>query len=294
MKTIAVLTDFSARAEHAAEYTLNLAKKIKADVLLYNAFLVPESHPNAAKKIWPVEDYDEIKSRTQKKLNTLCRKLENDFREKSFPGSYIPSISYSCEEGAIANNIAELEEDKNLILIVLATHGPDDVSAFMMGDNCRQVIDAASTPLLIVPENSAIKNIEKFAFAADIVHNDIDYISSLAKLAKQFSAEILVANVNHHAPLTKEHENAVSAFKKEITHKINYSRVYYRNIPNDNVKMGLDWLMENIKFDILVMVHRKGDLTEFFFKQSITKTMAEHTYMPLLVYPYPVDTVPEF
>ncbi|MFI5137766.1 MAG: universal stress protein [Sphingobacteriales bacterium] len=294
MKTIAVLTDFSARAEHAAEYALNIAKKIKADVLLYNAFLVPESHQNAAKRTWPVEGYDEIKSQTQKKLNTLCRKLEKDIREKSFPGSFVPSIGYYCEEGAIANNIADLEENKNLILIVLATHGPDDVSAFMMGDNCRQVIDAASTPLLIVPENSAIKNIEKFAFAADIVHDDIAYISSLAKLAKQFSAEILVANVNHASPLTRANEKAIDAFKKEIMHKINYSRVYYRNIPNDNVRMGLDWLMQNIKFDILVMVHRKGDLTEFFFKQSITKTMAEHTYVPLLVYPYPVETVPEF
>ncbi|HEY8783539.1 MAG TPA: universal stress protein [Mucilaginibacter sp.] len=294
MKTIAVLTDFSRRSEHAAMYALHIARKIKADVLLYNAFLVPASSPHAADHGWPAEDYDEIKKSTEKKLNALARKLKNELKEDSFPWNYLPAINYQCEEGAIANNIAELEEDKSLVLIVMATHGTDDISAFMMGNNCRQVIDAASTPLLIVPENCSIKNIEKFTFAMDIVHNDIEYIKSLSTLAKLFSAELLIANVSRHSHATEDHQMAINAFKKEIMHKINYSRVYYRNIPNDNVKEGLDWLIENIRFDILVMVHRKGDLSDFFFKPSITKKIADHAYIPLLVYPYPVSVVPEF
>jgi nucleotide-binding universal stress UspA family protein len=294
MKTIAVLTDFSRRSEHAALYALHLAQKIKADVLLFNAFQVPAETLNSRRNAWPVEDYDEIEESTEKKLKALRIKLENEVKEKSFPGTHLPAVSCQCEEGAIANNIASLEENKNIVLIVLATHGVDKVSAFLMGNNCRQIIDAASTPLLVIPENCSIKNIEKFAFATDLVHNDIDYISSLASLAKQFSAEILIANVNPHSPLIKEHENAVTAFKKEVMHKINYGRVYYRNIPNENVKKGLDWLIENVRFDILVMVHRKGDLSDLFIKSSITKKIADHTYLPLLVYPYPVTSVPLF
>src|SRR5271165_4863812 len=139
MKTIAVLTDFSERSEHAAMYAVNIAKKIKADVLLYNAFMVPASSYNASQSAWPVEDYDEVKKSTQRKLVALSKKLENELREVSFPGAYLPEISYQCEEGAIANNIADLEENKNIVLIVLATHGADDVSAFMLGNNCRQI-----------------------------------------------------------------------------------------------------------------------------------------------------------
>ncbi len=294
MKTIAVLTDFSKRSEHAAMYALQLAKKIKADILLFNAFMVPAEKSNGKQSAWPPEDYDEVQKKTKKRLIALRGKLEGELEEKSSPGAYLPAISYQCEEGAVANNIAGLEENRDIVLMILATHGADDISAFLMGNNCSQVIDAASTPLLIIPEGCRIKNIEKFAFATDIVHNDIDYISSMASLAKHFSAEILVANVNHHAPLTKEHENAINAFKKEIMQKINYSKVYYRNIPNESVQNGLDWMMENIKFDILVMVHRKGDLSDFFFKSSITKKIADHAYIPLLVYPYPVTSVPSF
>jgi nucleotide-binding universal stress UspA family protein len=294
MKTIAVLTDFSRRSVHAAMFALHLAKKIKADVLLFNAFEVPAYAINSMQIDGPFEDYDEIKNVTENKLISLSRELENEIKGKSIPGTYLPAITCRCEEGAIANNIADIEEDKNVVLIVLATHGADDISAFMMGNNCRQIIDAASVPLLIVPENCSIKNIEKFVFATDLIHNDIDYISSVAALAKQFSAEILIANINQNAPLNEEHENAVNSFKEEIVHKINYSRVYYRNIPKDNVKMGLDWLIENVKFDILVMVHRKDDLSDFFFKSSITKKIADHAYIPLMVYPYPVTSVPSF
>jgi nucleotide-binding universal stress UspA family protein len=294
MKTIAVLTDFSERSEHAAMFALHLAKKIKADVLLFNAFLVPAYTPNSTQIAWVVEDYDGIRKSTEKKLDDLRSKLVNELKEKNFPGSDLPAISYRCEEGAVANNIADIEEDKNIMLIVLATHGTDDVSAFLMGNNCRQVIDTATIPLLIVPENCAIKNIEKFVFATDIVHNDIEYISSLAGLAKQFSAEIMVINVNQNTVLSGEHEIEINLFKDRLTHNVNYSRVYYRNIPNDNVKKGLEWLIENVKFDILVMVHRKGGLFDFFFKSSITKKIADHAYVPLLVYPYPVSSIPSF
>ncbi|MEO3402861.1 universal stress protein [Mucilaginibacter sp. CAU 1740] len=38
MKKIAVLTDFSERAYHAAEYALSLAARLQANVLLYHAF----------------------------------------------------------------------------------------------------------------------------------------------------------------------------------------------------------------------------------------------------------------
>ena len=54
------------------------------------------------------------------------------------------------------------------------------------------------------------------------------------------------------------------------------------------------WVLENEKPDMLVMVHRKSSLLDFFFKSSITKKIAADTTVPLLVYPYPIDTIPVF
>jgi nucleotide-binding universal stress UspA family protein len=64
MKTIAVLTDFSKRAENAAKYALHLAEHLHADIKLYNSFFVPSEDPLSAQIAWSMEDYDALKQRS--------------------------------------------------------------------------------------------------------------------------------------------------------------------------------------------------------------------------------------
>ena len=292
MKTIAVLTDFSARAEHAARYALHLAKKVKANILLYTAFLVPSDTPMAAQVAWPMVDYNEIKNDTEKTLKALAKKLEAESKEGHFPGTFLPAVSYQCDEGSIANNITGLEENGDISLLVLATHGSDEISAFMFGNNCRQVIGSANTPVLIVPEKTPLSDIEKIAFATDITYTDVEYVKSLSKLAEKFGAEITITNVNPDNPLDSEHNAAVRLFMDDIEHDVDYRKITFKSVPGSNVKKGLEWLIENIKFDLLVMVHRKSTMFELLFRPSITKKIAGRVDIPLLVYPYPAVSMP--
>ncbi len=292
MRTIAVLTDFSERAEHAARYTLHLAKKIKANILLFNSFMVPSDVPMAAQVAWPTVDYDEVKNDSEKTLKKLAKKYEAELKEQHLSGNFLPAINYACEEGSLANNIPGLEENKDITLLVMATHGADELSAFMFGNNCRQVIDAASIPVLIVPETSNIGDVEKIVFASDVTYTDVEYLKALAVLAAKFSAEITVTNVNPDNPLDSEHNAAVRLFMNDVEHDVDYDRISFKSVPNVSVKKGLEWLIENTKFDMLVMVHRKSSLFELVFKSSITKKMADRVDVPLLVYPYPSAQVP--
>lgn len=292
MKTIAVLTDFSKRAEHAARYALNLAQKIKANIILFNSFLVPADVPMAAQVAWPVVDYNEIKKDTEKALAELRRKLENELQKNHTAGAFVPVITCICEEGALANNIPELEENDNITLLVMATHGADEISAFMFGNNCRQVIDTATVPILIVPETSILEEMNRIVFATDVTYTDVKYIKALAEFARQFSAEITVSNVNPENPLDSDHDAAVRLFMNDVEQDVDYDRIKFRSIPNGNVKKGLEWLLENAKFDMLVMVHRKSSLFELIFRSSITKKIADRVDIPLLVYPYPAAVVP--
>lgn len=291
MKTIAVLTDFSERAEHAARYTMRLAKKVKANILLYNAFLVPSDSPMAAQVAWPMVDYNEIKKDTEKTLKLFAKKLEAEFKEGHFPGTFVPSITYECEEAPLGNLIAGLEENRDIVLLVMATHGSDDISAFMFGNNCRQVLDTANIPVLIVPADSPVTDIEKIAFATDITYSDVEYIKALSEIAKKLEAEITITNVNRDNPLDSEHNAAVRLFMNDVEHDVDYKRITYKSVANVSVKKGLEWLMENTKFDMLVMVHRKSSLFELIFKSSITKKIADRVDIPLLVYPYPVASI---
>ena len=294
MKTIAVLTNFSDRSENAARYALHLALKIKANILLFNSFLVPSDIAIGTHVAWPTGEYEEMQNYSEEKLKRLCRKMEDEVKNKYSSLTFQPKITHLSDEGTIANCLNKLEEDKDIVLLVMGTHSADDLSTFLMGNNCRQVIDAAKLPLLVIPGNAAIKDIEIFAFATDITYSDVAYIKALVTLAKQFSAEIMITNVNPDTPLDNEHDAAVHLFMNDVTNEVEYSKISYRSIPNTNVKKGLEWLIANNSFEVLVMVHRKSSFFEFFYKSSISKKMAACSSVPLLIYPYPIANIPLF
>lgn len=295
MKTIAVLIDFSERSEHAAKYALHLAKKIKANILLFNAFLVPADMPMAAGQVaWPVYEYDEIKADAEKSLKSFCNKLKRGSKEKPLPGTFLPAITWQCEEGPVVNAIATLESNKAVRLLVAGTHGSDAITSFVLGNNCRELIDDARFPLLLVPENASFKNLDHIIFATDLDLNDIDYINAVAGLANEFTADVTVVNVNPETGADAKHNKSENAFMQEMVQKVKYKRSSFRNIPNQNVKKGIAWALENEKPDMLVMVHRKSSLFDLFFKSSVTKKIASNTTIPLLVYPSPMAVVPQF
>jgi nucleotide-binding universal stress UspA family protein len=291
MKTIVLLTDFSKRSEHAGRYAIRLARQIKANLVLFKAFSLTAKITVGQHSEWLTESYEDMQAESEKKLKNLKLKFLNDLKKDINKSNFIPQISYQCEEGSVVNMLDGIEEDKDIILMVLATHGPDNTTAFMLGNHCQQIIGAANIPLLIIPDNVALQRTTKFVFATDLVHNNEPYIRSLTSLAKHFSAEVIVVNVQRNTDETNKTGKAFNTVTHEIIKAVNYKNLSFRTIPSDNVKQGLDWVIENIHFDVLSMVHRKSDPFDIFSRASITKQVADHAYVPLLIYPYPTEKV---
>jgi len=237
MKTIAVLVDFSDRSQHAAKYALHLAKKIKANVLVFNAFLVPADIPMAASQVaWPIYEYEEIKADAEKNLKKFCDQLKHGVKERPLPGVFLPAITYLCEEGQVAKALGILESNKDIVLLVAGTHSSDALTSFVLGNNCRELIDATRLPLLLVPENAAIKDLDHIIFATDLDINDINYINAVAGLAQEFPADLMVVNVDPETGSDIKHNKSENAFMQEMVLNVKYKRASFRNIPNSNVK----------------------------------------------------------
>ncbi|MDP9046933.1 MAG: universal stress protein, partial [Bacteroidota bacterium] len=209
MKTIAVLTDFSPGSEHAAKYALHLAQKIKASVLLYSPLLVPAETTTGTQYVFLGENNIDCRTDTENRLKELAVSLSDELKEKSFPGSVLPAISYCCEEDLITNSICGYTGDKNIIMTIIAGISQSEEQDNTTANNFRHVFDSSDVPVLIIPENAVIRNVEKFVFATDASYGDIAYIDTLAGLAKLSTAEILVANVDQTALLSSEQEATI-------------------------------------------------------------------------------------
>jgi len=284
MKTILILTDFSTRSDHAAHYAVRLAQNIGANILLCNMFRVPSAEPLAAQVAWPAGIYETYEDDSVDNLAELAERLNRLVNSGSHE-KFRPSISCISKAGNIADNLDEVLAHHHILMAVMSTHNEDGIRSFLLGNNAREVIEHANCPVLLVPDYIPFHAYKKIAFATDLSDSDIDVVHSLAGLARYSGSEILITHVSGEKAADKEH-TIIENFFTQVSSKINYPMIYYREIENKSVTDGLRWLAEQPDIDMLVLVHRKLSFFKRLFEASVTQNLAYELTKPILVFPF--------
>jgi nucleotide-binding universal stress UspA family protein len=283
MKKLLFSTDFSANGTHAAEYGYNLAKQIKADVVLCNAVTVPAEIPQAGMIAWPMEEYDLLLKDSADEL----KDLESHLKENDYASGFKPTITTENEAGTVIDVINHIIVAQKIDLVVMGTHGSSALSQFLLGNHSKNMIDNTLKPLLLVPPTARILSIKKIAFATDFKQreDDLATIYDLIPMARQMNAEILITHVNDEKYLSPDFQKWIKQFLTDLSNKADYPHVYYRIIKNANTETGLGWLCEHGQIDMLAMVHRSHNFFDNLLKGSHTQKMARNIPVPLLVIP---------
>ncbi len=284
MKTIAVLTDFSERAEHAAMYALHLAKKIGANVVLYNVSTSRVQVPVAVSSVYAGDDEHEVRPENRDALSLLAGKLTNRSKEMSFPGATLPEITFDKSGGhEIVDAMTSLINNDDIVLIVTSPGLNDSIEAFIQGDDCRKIVDWSNVPVLVVPDSASIRNPEKIAFVSEFEGSDTRYIDALLNLTGKFSPEIMVAHLEEGCNPTSL-QIAEKALLASIYNKVDYGRIYCRCIPFAK-QACWQWLKDNKRSDILVMVQQSQQKLKEFFKRGQGSQVTYHITIPVLIFP---------
>jgi len=145
--TILVLSELDKSAKIAAEYALTLAQALKANILLYNSFLIQsspfESFPQNAVTKFQKNSYALLELEA-KRLQQIIKTNNPAFR---------PDIFYISEEGTLAENIFNITKKENITLIVKGgcfNHDEDD----LLGLEFLTILKQVKLPILIIPEYS--------------------------------------------------------------------------------------------------------------------------------------------
>jgi nucleotide-binding universal stress UspA family protein len=287
MNTIIFPTDFSKHSENAAHYAWQLAKRVNARLILCNAFNVPAQEVMAAQVAWPLEDYDSMQKASALELKFLAGRLE---KQTDKTDGNNPLVSCESQVGSVADVVGALAIKERAVLVVMGTSKSGGLVHFLWGSKRNSLIEDVQVPLLMVPENYNYKSLKRIAFATDWNESDIEIIQTLASLARYDNAAILIIHVTNSEETEWLKSGDASVFLNQITCKVNYPNIYYRQIKNDDVDKGLNWLMENGEIDILAMVHRQRSVIERLMKGSHTKALAQLNQVPLLVFPAVAST----
>ena len=284
MKTIAVLIDFSERSEHAAKYALHLAKKIKADVILYHLDLVPVSKKPVLTSGYPDDEAQDLRSEINDQLEAFSARLKSQLIERCSPHSFLPEIKYDQDNQEIVDVMTSIVNNDDVILIVTAPPDSQDMAAYMLSDHCQQIMHWAPVPVMIVPGTTIIRNPEKIAITINLGELDTDYINVLANLVAQFSPEIMVSHLTENHSLGDTFTHLEKKFLASIHKRVNYGRVYYRRIIVGGQK-GWKWLNDNKKCDVLAISHQQQKVLNEFFNLGRTPEVSHHITIPVIVLP---------
>jgi nucleotide-binding universal stress UspA family protein len=284
MKSILVPIDFSKPSENAARYALHLGKYIKANITLCHAVYIPVEVPMQAFDSWPGYELPVLKEESVKALEEVASKMWNKVIDCSMPTAFAPQITCTAEVGGVTDVITQFAEQQKPTLTIMGMTGAGSLARLLFGSISRSMIDKTRHPLMLVPEEFLFDKIRKIGFATSLVDDDIEVIHALACFARYFDADLLVAHVSDINDSDESHQNRFKNFLTDVTCKIDYDKIYFRQLDGEDVDEGLNWLAKNGLIDLLVMVHRqKGWFESLFF--SHTHSKANYLSMPLLIMP---------
>ena len=282
MKTILVLTDFSIRAQYAAEYAMHLAVKTKANILLCHAIEIIESAPMVDQVAWPIADHIELKKEGLGELKAIASKLQ-----KLVPVdgavAYKPSITCINDFGKLSVIISRIVKNKVVDLIIMGSHKSNGLSRFFFGSHTHDVLDNIRCPVLLVPENLKFKGLKTISYATDLTFSDLKVIQYLSAIAKPFNAEILVNHISPYGyPGT---DNAIQHSVNELL-DTDHPKVFYTSVKGDSIPKRLLEISSSGKTDVMALVHKRYGFFEKLFHASVSKQVANNAKVPLLILPY--------
>lgn len=280
MKTILVLTDFTQKADHAAEFAMAFAVKAKAAVMLYNTFPVSQVFPSEAGVYPYYEDYSEILEKNNQNLEGLKEKLKKHYE---VAGKMAPEIHFKSVPGNLAENVHELLEKQSIWMIVMGDKSDETaLSRFLLGSESLSIIDKAKCPVLLVPEKAELKPLKKIVFGTELEHSEHKAISFLAMLADIWKAKITVLHVSMKKLTADEKEEHQKHYNKLIA-GIDYPDISYVGITGDDTNEAITKFASKEVIDMIAIVHKNRSAIGHLLHSSISKEMLNYHKVPILV-----------
>ena len=280
MKNLLLLTDFSATADNAVSYGYQLAKEIKANVLLCNVVDIPAQIPQFETLVMPLPGYDYSLSDNEKELNKISERLEHQGPHADFR----PVITCIEEAGRLSDVVTNLTQRHSIDLVIMGIHVNKGIIEWALGNHVNELIDLTKIPVLVIPKNSRYKKIRKMALAANHNNKELNAVSLISKLAKKLNAELFLFRVldDQHGKEEIMAERGLLTEIKKLTGEVKFS---VRTAVNGSVEKQLRSLSKVEHIDLLMMIHQHKSLLSDLVLGSHSRKMAGITDLPLLVVP---------
>ncbi len=270
MKKILIPTDFSENAKKAADYGISLFDSEECIFVFLNTFYIPYSAGEIS------YSYDGLTKENSEKLF----EKEKERIQEQFP-NLKAQLKFEFEIGDIVGVANSFVARENIDYIIMGTKGASGLNEFLVGSRTASMIKEVECPLIIVPEKASFKKPEKILFTTDkeLQKEDLN-LDILVEIAKKYDSRVH----GYYVSKSGENMNVEATFIKydldiklvDVKHDLEV------NINSDPVD-AIESYMKKYPVDLIAMISTRGNLFHELFHTSVTKKIAMHTDIPMLI-----------
>jgi nucleotide-binding universal stress UspA family protein len=281
MKHILIPTDFSANAQHAAIFGVQIAVAQQAKITFFHLSNFAGSI-NAA----PTGDYSaEIKDNIEENKLKLQNFSKAVYKELAITSSQIPTEHVVIEGFAFADQVAVYAEKHHVDMIILGTRGQTGIKSVLFGSNTSTLIGKSPCSVLAIPENCKYDQIKYIAFATTL-ENTEKAVDGLIDYVKLFNASLQLFYIYPSFPANINVETFDNhALVEGLSKKFDYHNIslYFEHTSKENdVQIGINQFVRAYKPSMLAIYTHERTWLDKLLNASITESIALQTELPLL------------
>ncbi len=286
METILVLTDFSAVSHYAASYACVLAKQLKVPTLVlyhsYQTVIAP------SETITYLGDEESLKKVAMQALEDQGRALQDQLPMGT-------TLRYRTDT-RLLDEASMVAAEEAAVMIVMGTTGKSKLQEMVSGSNAIQVCETSHLPVVLVPAEVLLEPIGSIVFACDMKETGGTLPTErLTNVLDMFPVPLSVLHVEKEEQgLLPEEVPEMVALNKLLQPY----RPAYQSIKDDDTATGILEFAKQRPASIVLVIAKRHGFPSGLFHRSITKQLAFHTTIPLMVLqakekePAPLPVIP--
>ncbi len=275
MRKIIIPTDFSETALNAIRYAVELFKYENSEFLIMNAF-ADDVYENTMEM--DREFFEEFKDKLEVATERSLQKVIAEVLAISPNPKHTFKIMASF--GSLVDEVNHLVDKHNAAIVVMGTKGKTNREEVTFGSQTLQVIKYVKCPVLAVPVSYHGYPLQNMLFPSDYMlpfkRRELKLVSALAS---RFVTRVHFLHISEAKELSHRQKDnrafASSYFEEHLVSQI--------NAPGKDITQGINKILQDTAFDMLVMVNQRHSYLEHILYRSTIEKVGLEIKIPFLV-----------
>jgi nucleotide-binding universal stress UspA family protein len=271
MKKILVATDFSACANNAMEYAMDLAKILNLEVCAVNVIGSMTGVNNNTYNALYIDDY---RKSLKSALDAWARTYSSKEEYKDV------QLTTALEVGSLGSTLANYIEANGIDMLVMGTMGNTSGVTGLFGSNSSMMVERTKIPTLIIPLESKFSSNPVITLATDfsttLSAEDLNVLNELGPVLGVNKIDVLNVIEGPSWKTNAEGEEKLRKLIDKVPLEFNYTN-------ESNTSEGIVNFAVTNKTDILCVVKRHHNIIYRLFTKSTVAAVANKAVKAVLV-----------